>query len=187
MENEIENQEENKSQAQLDYEQGLEHLKNNEIAEAANMFHNALIGFEQDNNEHGIANVMDKLGDICYDNKDFDKALEYYERAYTICQKETDRFSLFTLEQKKAKIYLDIGDYRKALRAYIGVLDEFEALKNPRSSVDTLEVIADIYLKLGEKENAAEAYKVAASIHKNFNHEKPARELLQKAEEVLER
>ncbi len=77
MENETVNQEENKSQAQLDYEQGLEHLKNNEIAEAANMFHNALIDYEQENNEHGIANVMDKLGDICYGDKDFDKALDH--------------------------------------------------------------------------------------------------------------
>lgn len=177
--------EENKSQALLDYEKGMEHLKNEETAPAANMFHNALIGYEQENNEAGIANAANRLGDICRSNEDFGKALEHYERAYKICQKESDRFSLFTIEQKQAGIYWEKGDYQEALRRYIKVMDEFEALNNPRGTVETLEVIADIYLKLGEQEKASEAYKVAASIHKNFNHHHPAQELQQKAEEIM--
>ncbi|MFW5905976.1 MAG: tetratricopeptide repeat protein, partial [Desulfobia sp.] len=94
-------QQEDKSQAQLDYEQGLEHLENEELTLAANMFHNALIGYELDDNEHGIANAAARLGDVCHHNQEYDKALEHYERAYKICQKESDRFSLFTLEQKQ--------------------------------------------------------------------------------------
>ncbi len=181
----IRQQNKDTSQAQLDYEKGLEYLKNEEVAQAANMFHNALVGYEQEKNEHGIANALNRLGDICYRNEDFDKALELYDRAYTICQKESDRFSLFTIEQKQARLYLDRGDYQEALRRYFDILDEFEALRNPGGTVDTLEVIADIFLKLDEREKASEAYRTAASIHKNFNHTRPAEELLQKAEEVM--
>lgn len=181
---EPQNQQEDKSQARLDYEEGLEHQKNEELTLAANMYHNALIGYEQDNDQHGIANAAARLGDICHRNQDYDKALEHYERAYNICQQETDHSSIFTLEQKLARIYLEKEDYQEALRRYVEIMDEFEALRNPRGVVNTLETLAHIYLKLGKKENAAEAYKVAASIHKNFKHIDAADELKQKAEEI---
>lgn len=100
-----EEKEEEKSQARLDYEAGQEHLKNEEISQAANLFHNALIGFEQEDDEHGVANAVDKLGDICAGKEDYDGALIYYDRAYAICKKDSDSFSLFSLEKKKAHVF----------------------------------------------------------------------------------
>ena len=83
---------EEKTQAQQDYEAGQEFLKDEDIAQAANAFHNALIGFEQEENEHGIANASDKLGDICSERGETEKALEHFDRAYTLCTKNFDRF-----------------------------------------------------------------------------------------------
>lgn len=182
--NKTEAVEEEKSQAQQDYEMGQEFLKNNDIAQAANAFHNALVGYEQENNENGIANASDKLGDICSDRGDFEKALQHYEKAYTICEKHSDRFSLFSIEKKKAKLMYDTKEYDKAINMYLDVLDEYSALRNPQGSVDTLETLAEIYLKNGNKAKAADSYRMAASIHKDFKHKKHAAELLQKAEEV---
>lgn len=177
-------QQEDKSQAQQDYEAGQEFLKDNDGAQAANAFHNALVGYEQEENENGIANAADKLGDICADRGDTAKALELYDRAYTLCQKNFDRFSLFVLERKKAGLAYKRGDLDQALELYLEVLDEYGALRNPEGSVETLEILAEIYLKQGEKTKAADAYRMAASIHRDFKHETHAAEFEAKAVEA---
>jgi tetratricopeptide (TPR) repeat protein len=169
------------NQAQQDYEAGLEFLKNKDSAQAANSFHNALIGFEQEGNERGIANASDKLGDICSERGDTDKALEHLERAYAICNKDFDRFSLFSLEKKKAGLIYRSGQLDKAIELYLDVLDEFGALRNPQGSVETLATLAEIYLKKEAKEKAADAYLLAASIHESFRHSQQAEEFRAKA------
>ena len=176
--------EEEKSQAQLDYETGQEFMSNGDVAQAANAYHNALLGFEEEQNENGIANAADKLGDICKGRGEFDKALQHYDRAYRICEKHCDRFSLFSLEKKRAKLAADAQNYEKAIELYLDVLDEYSALRNPQGSVDTLEILADLYIKNGEKKKAADSYRMAASIHKNFKHQRHAEKFLQMAAEV---
>ena len=176
--------EEEKSQAQLDYDQGQEFLNNNDVAQAANAFHNALLGFEEENNENGIANAADKLGDICAGHGEFEKASQHYARAYKICEKHQDRFSLFSLEKKQAKLMADAKNYEKAINLYLEVLDEYSALRNPQGSIDTLDILADLYIKNGDKEKAIDSYRMAASIHSNFKHQRHAEKYLKLAEEL---
>jgi len=175
---------EEKTQAQLDYEAGVEFLKNREAAQAANAFHNALLGFEVEKNDNGIANAADKLGDLCAERHEVDKAMAHYDRAYEVCSKQSDRFSLFSIEKKKAKLMYDTKNYEKAVELYLDVLDEYSALRNPQGSVDTLEILAEIYLAKGDRAKAADSYRMAASIHKNFRHSKIAEKLLEKAASV---
>jgi tetratricopeptide (TPR) repeat protein len=172
---------EDKSMAQQDYDAGQKFLEDKEISQAANAFHNALIGFEQEGNENGIANASDKLGDICSEQGEIEKALEHFERAYTFCSKNFDRFSLFVLERKKAGLIYKSGDLAKALELHLDILDEYGALRNPEGSVETLGTLAEIYLKQGEKAKAADSYRMAASIHKDFKHDKHAEEFEAKA------
>lgn len=174
-------EEKEKSQAQLDYEAGQEFLKNLEPAQAANAFHNALITFELEGNEIGVANAADKLGDICAARGDVATAMTHYDRTYAICQKHSDRFSLFSIEKKKAKLMYDAKDYEQAIRLYSEVLDEYGALRNPQGSVDTLEILAEIYLAKGDTERAADAYRTVAAIHKSFKHSRHAEKFLEKA------
>jgi tetratricopeptide (TPR) repeat protein len=176
--------EEEKSQAQQDYADGQEFLKNNDLTQAANAFHNALIGFEQENNKNGIANASDRLGDICADRGEFEKAIRHYDRAYAICSDHSDRFSMFSLERKKAKLALESRDFDLALALYLEVLDEYGALRNPQGSVETLETLAGIYLQRGDKVKAADSYRMAAKIHQNFKHAREAAKLQQLAEEL---
>lgn len=159
-----------KTQAQQDYEKGQEHLKNKDVAQAAASFHNAFLGFEQDGDENGMANAADKLGDICLEKEDFSQAITYFDKAYAICKKHEDRFSLFALERKMARVYAGSGDYSKAIAAYVGIVDEFNALRDPRGAVETLETLAEVYLKLADKSQAADCYRTIASIHKNYRH-----------------
>lgn len=174
----------NKTPAQKDYEEGVKHLQGKEQAMAANAFHNAMVGFEEENNKHGIAQCADKLGDICHERHDWDKAISYYDKAHEICTEDFDRFSLFLLEKKKAQVTRDAGRLDEALAAYLDVLDEYSGLNDPQGSVKTLETIADIYLEQGNKSEAADAYRTVASIHKQFGHNIHEAEFMEKAEKL---
>lgn len=174
-------EQDDRSQAQQDYEAGQQFLKDGDVAQAANAFHNALIGFEQEGNENGIANASDKLGDICTERGEVGKAMEHLDRAYAICSKHADRFSIFSLERKKAGLIRQSGDLDQAIKLYLDILDEFSALRNPQGSVDTLDILAELYLQKGTKGKAADAYRLAASIHQSFKHRQHAEEFLAKA------
>lgn len=174
-------EEKEKTQAQQDYEKGQDYLKQNELVLAAAAFHNAMLGFEHDADENGIANAADKLGDVCLAKKEFAAALAHLDRAYAICQRHADRFSLFSLERKRARIYDESGDYPKAIDAYIDIVDEFNALRDPQGAVAALETLADIYLKVTDKAKAADCYRTIASIHKHYKHNTIAKTYMDKA------
>ncbi|MCB2180587.1 MAG: tetratricopeptide repeat protein [Desulfobulbaceae bacterium] len=175
---------EEKTQAQLDYEEGQQFLQNDKISLAANMFHNALIGFEQEENEKGIANASDKLGDVCTARGDYEVALKHYERAFAICHAQGDAFSLSALDRKKAQLYAAWGKHDEAVNLYLDIIDECNAMKNPQGTVKTLEMLAQVYIDAGKRDMAADCFRTAAAIHKNFKHEKHAKALMKKAEEV---
>jgi tetratricopeptide (TPR) repeat protein len=180
-----EEKQENKSQARLDYEEALDLLSKGETAQAANMFHNALIGFEQDKDINGIANATDKLGDICAERRDLDKALQHYDRVIAICLEQGDSISTFSLDKKKAKLHADCGKHEQAISMYLDIIEQYQAMRNPQGTVDTLETLAQVYIDAGNLDRAADCYRTAASIHASYKHKQHAKELNQKAEDVL--
>ncbi len=177
-------QKEEKSQARLDYEEGLEFLQKGEAAQAANMFHNALIAFEQDNDIKGVANASDKLCDICAEKEDYDNALKHFQRAFDICYEQGDAFSVFALDKKKAQLLADSGRHKEAINMYLDLIDEYQAMKNPDGVIKTCEKMADIYITMGKRDMAADCYRTAASIHQNHKHPRKAEAFLKKAEEI---
>lgn len=172
------------TQPRKDYNEGIDYLKNKEQAMAANAFHNALMGWEEEGDLHGVANASDQLGDICADRGDFDKALNHYDRAYKICTDDFDRYSLFALEKKKAAIFVKMERYDEALDLYWDIFDEYTGNRDPRGVVETLEIMADIMIKTGDNAKAAECYQMIAKTHRNFKHPDEAAEYEAKAEEV---
>lgn len=173
-----------KSAAQKDYDKGVEHLAAKETTLAANAFHNALIGFEQEKNENGLANTSDKLGDLCAERGEHEAALRHYARAFAICTAANDRFSLMALNKKKAAVSFAAKKYPEAIELYLDLLDEYGALRNPEGSVQILEALAEVFLAKGEKEKAIDAYRTASGIHANFQHQNHAKELMAKAEAI---
>lgn len=167
--------------AQIDYQQGRGFFENGDYSQAANAFHNALIGFEQSGNEEGGANANDKLGDICLSRKEYDKALAYFEKARSICQRLDDLMSVLSLKKKIARCYRGRKECEAAAKIYFELLDVYERINNPGSTVDTIILLAETYEESGDLEKAADAYRTAASIHANFNHPKQAKELQDKA------
>lgn len=175
---------EEKEPAQADYDQGKELLQAGDEALAASCFHNALIGFEQSGNDKGIANASAQLGDICAGREEHEKAIVHYQRAYDICDKENDRFSLITLLRKMVPLRKALKQYDEAIGIYLNVIDIYSGYNNPAGTVASMEELAELYLEIGERQKSADTYKTISSIHKNFSHNIQAREFMDKAAQV---
>jgi tetratricopeptide (TPR) repeat protein len=170
--------------AQADYDRGRELLAAGDEIQAASFFHNALVGFEQQGDDKGVANAADQLGDICTGREDHEKAIVHYQRAYGICDKENDRFSLIALQKKMALAKRALGQYDEAVKIYLNVIDIYAGYNNPAGTVATMEELAKLYLEMEERQKSADTYRTIASIHKNFKHTIQAQEYMDKAAQV---
>ena len=170
--------------AQADFDKGKELRQAGDEAQAASYFHNALIGFEQNGDDKGVANASDQLGDICVVREEHEKAIVHYQRAYDICNKEKDMFSLTTLQKKMATSKRALKQYDEAIKIYLNVIDIYSGYNNPDGTVATMEELAKFYLELGERQKSADTYRTIASIHKNFKHNMHAQKFMDKATQI---
>ncbi len=184
----VEGDKENESSdpAQTEYLAGKGLLERNELGQAAVALHNALLGFEENNNEEGVANASNQLGQVCLQREEYDKALEHFKRAEEICSKMNDPMSMLALSKQLILVYSGVGEYQEAIERCLDILDLYHANNNPKGSVELMEQMAEIYLKSGDKTGAADSYKTIAAIHKNFKHDSIAAEFLQKATKLEE-
>lgn len=172
--------------AKADYKAGREFLAKGEYAQAAMALHNALRGFEEQGNEQGVANAADRLGDVCMAREEYRQALENFQRAQAVCEKLHDVFSILALNKKKAVALRRLGELDQALAMLFEIFDHESQLRNPKGTVEALEVIAEVYLEKGERQKAADALRTIATIHKNFKHTRLAEEYENRASQVAQ-
>jgi tetratricopeptide (TPR) repeat protein len=169
---------------QADYKRGKELRAAGDDAQAAAFFHNALVDFEQNGDDKGVANAADQLGDICAAREEHEKAIAHYQRAYAICDKENDLFSLIALQKKMVVSKRALKQYDAAVKIYLNVIDIYAGYNNPDGTVAVMEELAKLYLEIGERQKSADTYRTIASIHKNFRHNIHAQEFMDKAAQV---
>jgi tetratricopeptide (TPR) repeat protein len=167
-----------------DYKKARELLEAGDHAQAAAFFHNALITYEQSGDEKGLANAADQLGDICVLRQDHETALNHFYRAFEICEKLADPFSLLSLRKKMAASLWVLKQHEEAARMYLSVLDTYGTYNNPDGAVATLEELAKLYFDMGERSKAVDTYRTVASIHENFKHKRQAQEFLDMASKI---
>ena len=172
--------------ARKDYLEGRKLYSQGDYAQAAQAFHNALRGFEEQGDEQGVANAADRLGDACLAREEYAMAIANYRRAFAVCEKEDDSFSQLSLNKKMAAAYRKLGDHEKALELLFDMLEHYRLTNNPKGAVEILVVIAETYAEQGDRARAADAYRSVASIHARFKHSRQAAEFNQRAE-ALER
>lgn len=170
--------------ARKDYSEGRHLFSKGEYSRAAHAFHNALMGFEEQGDEQGVANASDRLGDACFARDEYAMAIANYQRAFVICEKEDDSFSQLALNKKMAAAYRKLGDHEKSFELLYDILEHYRLTQNPKGAVDVLIVIAETYSEQGEKTKAADAYRSVASIHARFKHSRLAEEFNQRAQAV---
>ena len=172
--------------ARKDYLEGRKLYSQGDYAQAAQAFHNALRGFEEQGDEQGVANAADRLGDACLAREEYAMAIANYRRAFAVCEKEDDSFSQLSLNKKMAAAYRKLGDHEKALELLFDMLEHYRLTNTPKGAVEILVSIAETYAEQGDRARAADAYRSVASIHARFKHSRQAAEFNQRAE-ALER
>lgn len=175
---------EEKDPVKAEYLEGKGLLERNETGLAAVALHNALIGYEERNDENGIANASNQLGNVCIQRKEYEKAISHFERAEQICEELGDPLSLLALSRQFVIAYTESGMYKEAISRCLQILDLYHANNNPKGAVEILEKMAEIYIKSGENGKAADSLRTIASIHKNFKHDKIAESFLERAVEL---
>ena len=176
--------EDSRSQAQIDYDEGRGYVERGESALAAVSLHNALRGFEEEGNNDGVANASNQLGHACLQKKEYQKALEHYQRAWTICDEGNDPASLQALSMQLVQVYAGLQNYRKAIDICLDLLDAYQKNNDPQGTVAVLEMMAGVYIGAEESDKAADTYETIASIHAKFNHQKIAEKYRKKAAEL---
>ena len=169
---------------QADYEKGRELLGKEELAQAAVALHNALLGYEQKEDQQGIANASNQMGHVCLARKDYDQALRHYSRAWEICENLHDPMSLLALSHQLILVYRGQREFKKAKGICLDLLERYQDNNDPRGTVDVLEKMAEIYLEAGDVALAADAFRTIASIHANFKHKTIAEGYLRKAKDL---
>lgn len=167
--------------AKADYKAGREFLAKGEYAQAAMALHNALHGFEEQGDEQGVANAADRLGDVCMAREEYRLALAHFQRAMAICEQQHDIFSMEALNKKRAVALRRLGELDQALALLFDLFDHYSQIRNPKGTVEILEVIAAVYLEQGEQRKAADALRTVAGIHRNFKHVRLAEEFEERA------
>jgi len=170
---------------QAEYEDGKRFYENQEYGQAAVALHNALIGFEEREDESGIANVSNQLGNVCLDRQEYENAIKHYLRAFEICDKAYDRMSVLAVSKQLVASYKGAGQLEKAIALCLGMIDLYQDNRDPQGTVDVLEEMASLYIDTGSNEKAADAYRTIASIHKNFSHDSIAAGFMAKADKLL--
>ena len=170
--------------AKKDYLEGRRLYGQGEYTQAALAFHNALLLFEEQDNEQGVANAADRLGDTCLAREEYAMALANFQRAFVICEKADDSFSQLALNKKMAGAYRKLGDRDKALELLYDMLEHYRLTQNPKGAVEILTVIAQVYCETGDKGKAADAYRSVASIHSRFKHSRLTEEFKKLADDL---
>ncbi len=171
-----------RSAVQKEYEEGKRLLESGDYGQAALSLHNALVGFEQRKDDNGIANACNQLGHLCTEKGDYQNALQHYQRAFTICDAANDRMSVLAVLVRRLEVYVRMEEYDKAVADCLAMLDLYQDNRDPQGAVGTLERLAEVYLAAGEKQKAADSYRVIAGIHKNYRHDAIAASFLEKAD-----
>lgn len=169
---------------QDEYEEGKGYFDNQEYGQAAVALHNALIGFEEKNDEAGIANASNQLGHVCLARHEFENALKHYQRAFAICDKSNDRMSVLAVLSKIVEVYRALKQYDKATTTCLEILDHYQDNRDPQNTVMTLEGLAEIYLEVGNNEKAADTFRTIGAIHKNFKHDNISARFVEKADKL---
>jgi len=172
--------------AQAQYEEGKEFLKTNELAQAALAFHNALLAFEENDNQNGIANASNQLGNVCLQRQEYEKAMMHYQRAWGICEKQDDPMSLNVLSAQLVLAHQGLKQFPEAVKLCLDMLETYHSGNNPQGVVETLEKLVNVYLEAGDKAKAADTYRTIASIHAQYKHKNIAEGFIKKAKALEE-
>ncbi len=122
-----------------------------------NCYYEALRIYEQLNDIDKCGKISKTIADVLYETNQYDKALEFYKKAYDLTQNLNDNLVMATIAHNIATIYAQENeDPVKALEYYFQALELFKELGAEQEIFITLANIGNAYNLLGEFSKALE-------------------------------
>lgn len=97
------------------------------------------------NYTEGIITGMMRLGDVNMLKEDYIEAKKVYLEILTKEEDRKNRFGIGRVKTSIASIYINLGEYDKALQFAIESLDEFKAIKDIENQMKVMNLIGSIY------------------------------------------
>ncbi|MGB9616156.1 MAG: tetratricopeptide repeat protein [Desulfomonilaceae bacterium] len=140
--------------------------------EAGLLFEKALLLYRQSGDKKGEARCLNKIGEICDDWGEYDRALNFYEQALSIWQALGDLQGQGLALNNIGLIYYHKGDYTKALEYWKKCLEIRRNIRHAAGEAVTLNNIAGVYQRLGKYADALERYRQAQEIQQRLKNER---------------
>ena len=144
-----------RGQAVADYHRGIVEFESGRQDEALTLTHDAL----RSASSLGIAalecDLLTNLGEMYRLTERAEQALEYFERAQRLADRQGDPHNIAVLANNIAAVHNERGDHAAALKTAGTALRLFRALGDRRNEVDALLQMADALRHTGEQRRAA--------------------------------
>ena len=109
--------------------------------------------YQKYNNERGLANISERLGDVLRNKNDFAAALTNYSKSMEICQRQEDQIGIANMNVKVGLTFLGKGDSENALDHLEKALTFYDSVDVPDKQAFVLAAIGQILLS-GDSEKA---------------------------------
>jgi tetratricopeptide (TPR) repeat protein len=118
-----------------------------------------------------IADIYDKKGD-------YQKAVNYYQKAIKILEKYRDNLKFFAYKLTLGDIYRKMKDYRNAEKYITEGLEDAKKLQDKYGEANGYKYFGDLFKDKGDKKTAREYYTRAYNLYKSLFLEKDAQDVL---------
>ena len=109
------------------------------------------------------------MGDVYFDDKDYKKALNYYEKSMQFDEKSDNKKDIATSLNNIGIVQLKMGNFDAAIASCQKALDIYKKIKAPEKTANTLSNIGNAYRKKEDFIKAIEYYKDALKIRNDNN------------------
>ncbi|MBE9227183.1 tetratricopeptide repeat protein [Phormidium sp. LEGE 05292] len=146
------------------FQQAVEQYQTGKFSTALQTYQQVLQLQKKLNNQAGIAETLDNIGEVYTSLSEYKQALDVLQQALTIRQKLNDKAGIGETLNNLGYVYRLLGEYPKALELHQQSLAIAKQIKKPAIEGEALHNIAAVYAAQGDYNQALELYQQALII-----------------------
>ncbi|MEB3831625.1 tetratricopeptide repeat protein [Phormidium sp. CCY1219] len=147
-------------------QQGFEKFRQGEFQVALQIYQQVLQRFSRENNRAGVAETLDKMGEVYAALGDYNTALEQLQTALTHRRELNQTAAVGETLNHLGFVYRQLGDYSQALQLHGEALELAQTVANLAVKGESLHNMAAVYAATGDYNRALELYEMALSIRR---------------------
>lgn len=139
----------------------------------------AFLLYDKYDNDQGRISTLISLGNIESDNHNLAKALDYYNKGYTISKKNKRSYEIGIIQFNKAGIHIDLKQYNEAVKEINEAIDISKQISLKDLEMNCYSLLSEVYEKTGDYKNALKYFKEYNDISDTLYSKSKTHEYLQ--------